>query len=183
VNILTVNHDLTEIGFRPDSTLIRTMPKYFIPDYVSRLYAVPALCLKYSRAGKAVQHKFAGRYFDSFTFGILLHPEFAPDADCTVAALSVAMDYTSLISNNFLPIMALDEISADFLVNGEKTGNELTMPSVDVLREIVVKITRYTASRTGDIVAVELSPKTEVFKNDYVRLATSGSIEINLTVR
>ena len=74
MNVIVVPESRKGFYCRPDSTLLRAISDYYIPDYVSELSVSPVFIIKTLRAGKSISAKFALRYIDSFNYGLLLHP-------------------------------------------------------------------------------------------------------------
>lgn len=103
----------TDYCFRPDTTLEKESFDYYIPDGVSELTYSPVLFVRLYRAGKAIGEKFAGRYYDSGGFGVLLYGESIIGSGAA-AGLSMA---SSLDKTSLLPFPLIDK---DVL---EKSGN------------------------------------------------------------
>ncbi len=103
----------TDYCFRPDTTLEKESFDYYIPDGVSELTYSPVLFVRLCRAGKAIGEKFAGRYYDSGGFGVLLYGESIIGSGAA-AGLSMA---SSLDKTSLLPFPLIDK---DVL---EKSGN------------------------------------------------------------
>lgn len=103
--------------FRPDTTLEKESFDYYIPDGVSELTYSPVLFVRLCRAGKAIGEKFAGRYYDSGGFGVLLYGESIIGSGAA-AGLSMA---SSLDKTSLLPFPLIDK---DLLENG---GNSFSL--------------------------------------------------------
>lgn len=103
--------------FRPDTTLEKESFDYYIPDGVSELTYSPVLFVRLCRAGKAIGEKFAGRYYDSGGFGVLLYGE-SIIGNGAAAGLSMA---SSLDKTSLLPFPLIDK---DLLENG---GNSFSL--------------------------------------------------------
>lgn len=107
----------TDYCFRPDTTLEKESFDYYIPDGVSELTYSPVLFVRLCRAGKAIGEKFAGRYYDSGGFGVLLYGESIIGSGAA-AGLSMA---SSLDKTSLLPFPLIDK---DVL---EKSGNSFSL--------------------------------------------------------
>ena len=103
--------------FRPDTTLEKESFDYYIPDGVSELTYSPVLFVRLCRAGKAIGERFAGRYYDSGGFGVLLYGESIIGSGAA-AGLSMA---SSLDKTSLLPFPLIDK---DLLENG---GNSFSL--------------------------------------------------------
>ena len=104
----------TDYCFRPDTTLEKESFDYYIPDGVSELTYSPVLFVRLCRAGKAIGEKFAGRYYDSGGFGVLLYGE-SIIGNGAAAGLSMA---SSLDKTSLLPFPLIDK---DVLENSENS--------------------------------------------------------------
>ncbi len=91
--------------FRPDTTLEKESFDYYIPDGISELTYSPVLFVRLCRAGKAIGEKFAGRYYDSGGFGVLLYGESIIGSGAA-AGLSMA---SSLDKTSLLPFPLIDK--------------------------------------------------------------------------
>lgn len=193
MNILTVSHDFSLFRFRPDSTLIRAEDSYYIPDYVKGLKFAPVICFRCRRPGKCVEEKFAGRYLDSFGYGLFLYPELSgipsPDRDF----ISCALDFTSLIPLKFHPMSDYGAISGisglcptssplRAEVNGIVTVESPAHPSYGRIWHTVSEITRYTSIRTGDFISFELAEPMDVAAEDKITLHLGDSLLTGVTV-
>ena len=59
MNIIVSPYGKESFYCRPDSTLIRALDEYYIPDQVEKVSAVPVMYIKTLRAGKAIANRFA----------------------------------------------------------------------------------------------------------------------------
>lgn len=167
MNIIISPYGKPTFYCRPDSTLIRALEEYYIPDQVERITASPVMYIKTLRAGKAVAHKFAERYIDSFGFGILLHPTLNKDVFSDEAErpfIENSLDYTTII-----PLLSFPESELAFhthrfeaSLNYENPFGELCMPTYEEIMGRISTISRYCSLRIGDFITIELTPGIEV---------------------
>ena len=167
MNIIVSPYGKPTFYCRPDSTLIRALDEYYIPDQVERIAASPVMYIKTLRAGKAVAHRFAERYIDSFGFGILLHPTlkrevFADEAERPF--IENSLDYTSII-----PLLSFPESELAFHTHKFETSlnyknpfGELHLPTYEEIMEKISTISRYCSLRIGDFITIELTPGIEI---------------------
>ena len=141
---------------RPETTCDRPGEDFYAPEYVSSLSFAPVLFAKVCRAGRSVAPRFAGRYFDSFAFGLLLYPANLLDGSPESLACASCLDHTSILSMH--PLGKDKAAEAEFCVR--KDGDPLfTCSKADLalLEESVVLASSRIHLRTGDLVAAELS--------------------------
>lgn len=156
---------------RPDSTMIRDLAVYYMPDYVRSLSAVPVLCFKSARAGKAVQEQFAHRYLGEFTCAVLLKTEISDGSPEYRFCMENSLDYTTIIPYNLISVERLDGFISEthplrIAVNGHSKAEITTGPSKERLCKTLSMITSYCSVRTGDFIAVELSTPIPLSKED-----------------
>lgn len=189
--------------FRPDTTLEKESFDYYIPDGISELTYSPVLFVRLCRAGKAIGEKFAGRYYDSGGFGVLLYGESIIGSGAA-AGLSMA---SSLDKTSLLPFPLIDkdvlensENSFSLSVNGrsmnehsmnERSVNERSVnrngtfachPDFAGIPEILHRISVRTSLRTGDIVAVELGERLPIHAGEKLCGILNGENIFSISV-
>lgn len=179
--------------FRPDTTLEKESFDYYIPDGISELTYSPVLFVRLCRAGKAIGEKFAGRYYDSGGFGVLLYGESIIGRGAA-AGLSMA---SSLDKTSLLPFPLIDK---DVLENGrnsfslsvnERSVNGLSVngngtfachPDFAGIPEILHRISIRTSLRTGDIVTVELGERLPIHAGEKLCGMLNGENIFSISV-
>ncbi len=138
---------------RPDTSWERENKDVYTPDFVCGYGYAPILFARISKAGKCVGAKFAGRYFESINYGLLLYPDLGD------GCLSDIMDNTSV-----LPFPLYDKVTLESGTNvycvslGGKEIYSTCRGSALTLEEVIVEASRYVSLRIGDIVGTELDP-------------------------
>ncbi|HIZ87106.1 MAG TPA: hypothetical protein IAC03_02970 [Candidatus Coprenecus pullistercoris] len=161
--------------FRSDSTLIRALTDFYIPDYVDSVSAVPVLCFRSERSGKSVPARFAPRYMGPFTCGIIIKADIntvvTQESDRTF--IQNALDYSTVIPYDLIPI----EKAATYLsesrpyiikINGLVKSSVTSLPSAQELYMRFENISRYCSVRTGDFIAFELDDPVELPRNSHL---------------
>lgn len=198
----------TDYCFRPDTTLEKESFDYYIPDGVSELTYSPVLFVRLCRAGKAIGEKFAGRYYDSGGFGVLLYGESIIGSGAA-AGLSMAssLDKTSLLpfplidkdvlekSGNIFSLSvnerSMNEHSVNELSVNERSVNERSVngngtfacqPDFAGIPEILHRISVRTSLRTGDIVAVELGERLPIHAGEKLCGMLNGENIFSISV-
>ena len=178
----------TDYCFRPDTTLEKESFDYYIPDGVSELTYSPVLFVRLCRAGKAIGENFAGRYYDSGGFGVLLYGESIIGSGAA-AGLSMA---SSLDKTSLLPFPLIDkdvlensENSFSLSVNGCSVNGNGTFachPAFAEIPEILHRISIRTSLRTGDIVAVELGERLPIHAGEKLCGMLNGENIFSISV-
>ncbi len=193
----------TDYCFRPDTTLEKESFDYYIPDGVSELTYSPVLFVRLCRAGKAIGEKFAGRYYDSGGFGVLLYGESIIGSGAA-AGLSMAssLDKTSLLSFPLIDKDVLENGRNSFSlsvnersinehsinersVNGRSVNRNGTFachPDFAGIPEILHRISVRTSLRTGDIVAVELGERLPIHAGEKLCGMLNGENIFSISV-
>lgn len=198
----------TDYCFRPDTTLEKESFDYYIPDGVSELTYSPVLFVRLYRAGKAIGEKFAGRYYDSGGFGVLLYGESIIGSGAA-AGLSMAssLDKTSLLpfplidkdvlekSGNIFSLSVNERSMNEHSVNehsvNERSANERSLngngtfachPDFAGIPEILHRISLRTSLRTGDIVAVELGERLPIHAGEKLCGMLNGENIFSISV-
>lgn len=164
MNILISPYGKGRFRFRSDSTLIRMLTDFYIPDYVESVAAVPILCFRSLRSGKSVPAKFADRYLGPFAGGILLCPTLKQDAVVEEDRIFVenALDYSTIIPYDLIPIERLEDFISDtrpftVKVNGIQKAGITKVPDRTELYRRFEDISSFCSLRTGDFIAFALS--------------------------
>lgn len=128
---------------RPDITLVRDADRFCLPDDCKAAVAHKTLCLRIEKAGKALEERFAHRYFDSFAHGILLY---GIQED---GSLTPYLDRATVVERQFHPLEQLDkDLSA-------------------AMTATVVKISRHISYRIGDLIAFEQDPPKPLERGEH----------------
>lgn len=148
---------------RPDTTREKNSEDFWLPDDVSHVSWSPVFFVRISRAGKRIGTRYAGRYYDLFSFGVLLYPEDFIGSCEEGFAMASCMDRTS-----YLPM-------PDFAFAQEADGQafrvttdgclecEHKMLSRGALDNAVSEASRHILLRPGDYLAIELQPRSPLF--------------------
>ena len=160
---------------RPDTTWEKDNEDFFPPDFVGRLDFSPVLFARICKPGRSVGRRFASRYYDSVNYGILLYPadHIGDGPECFAEALT--LDHTSFLP---APLLTAGELSGRaFSIT--KDGTEifsLRMSSSEISEAVEKAISEATSRiyiRTGDLIAIELSPAS------YLACRSAGNFEIS----
>lgn len=160
MNIIVVSSS-GHVSTRPDTTWERDNENLYLPEFVRQISLSPVIYARICKSGRSVGEKFAGRYFDDTGFGVLLYPDDLDDGTAEGYAQTLCLDHTT-----FMTLPALGERP----FNGGKfqvsVDDKQIYGAADFDKETIVKaiseVTKYIYIRTGDILAIELAPKTQI---------------------
>lgn len=189
MNIIVSPYRKESFYCRPDSTLIRALEEYYIPDQVESLTASPVMYIKTLRAGKAVANRFAERYIDSYGFGILLHPtlksDIFPDSEQR-PFIENSLDYTSIIPLLSFPEKdLLNAATHTFVVTKDYKNpfEEFQFPTHSQILEKISTISKYCSLRIGDFITVELAPSIEIEAQSRLIGSVDGEQIFNFKIK
>lgn len=163
--------------FKSDSTLVRGLSDFYIPDYVKSLDVIPVIVFKVGRPGKMIAERFAHRYISAFTYGLLIDCSLnQEDYGKYAPFVAASMDYTTQIPNITFPMEEYAGRSAHksplTLYSNGATLLEWSGPfPLELLYRGISAITKYASVRTGDFVAFELSAPVTVASEEKIVLS------------
>ena len=143
---------------RPDTSWEREDKDLFSPDHVNSFLYSPVLFARICKAGKCVGRKFAGRYYDSVGYGMLLYAGDMFDGSPLSYASSSCLDHTSVLPFPMYNRITLEEKSNAFVL--QKDGKEIFSFSdgnTDMIEDAISEATMSVSVRIGDMIAIELA--------------------------
>lgn len=157
----------------PDSTLLRTGKKFYIPDFDTDFRAIPAIGIKIGRLGKNVSEKFTPRYFSEMTAGFVVAAENVRRArkrDGMPWAEAFVYDW-SCWAGEFIPYDPTARLNVSLRKNSDESDVEEHILSLDPLRtleksgltpeKVVTIISARNTIRIGDLIMM-LIPGEEI---------------------
>lgn len=155
---------------RPDTTWERENKDLYSPECVNEWHWAPVLFARISKAGKCIGPKFVSRYYDGFSFGMLLYND--PEQGL---AFSSCADHTSILPLPLYNPVVLENEENIFRIFANDTEISSTNPCKDLLEDTICKASERTSLRIGDFVAVELAPLASLASR------TSGEFSLKAT--
>ena len=164
------------IAVRPDTTWEKDNDDLYLPDFVTALSYTPILFVRMARPGRSIRKEFASRYYDAFNYGILFYPEDLDDGSKEGFASASCLDKTSILPFPLYNMIVLGNEGNEFVLqkNGETIYRTET-GSIDMIDSLIEEVTSRVSVRTGDMVAIELSPRELVMERK------EGNVQINGT--
>lgn len=129
---------------RPDTSIERESDGFYLPDEFSSVEAFNCIWIRVIKAGKAVNPKFAGRYFDSFGKGVVIYCRKDDGSLCPF------VDGSTIIRQENRPLDCLAAEAAEVAISA---GN---------IAEAVCSISKLTSIRIGDLFLFEASSSTKL---------------------
>ena len=156
---------------RPDTSLERKSGDLYLPDNAGPLFFSPVIYAHISKPGRSVGIRFANRYYNSASYGILLYPRGLMDGTPEAYASAICQNHISFLN---YPLEGFPDPGAYFKLF--KDSEEIFKCIYDGRTEIEKAIVEATAGiyiRTGDLIAVELQEN---------RLLCDGQAHIKATL-
>ncbi|MBR5836265.1 MAG: hypothetical protein IKY66_08920 [Bacteroidales bacterium] len=142
---------------RPDTTWERENRDFYVPEGIGSISWAPVVFARVSKAGKCISPKFASRYFDAFSFGMLMYCNPEQSEGCCNIAFTSCADHTSVLPSSLLSADRLEEGNVGYIVH--KNGNEVFSACADrnIIEDAICKASKLTSLRIGDYVVAELT--------------------------
>ena len=172
---------------RPDTTWERDNEDFFPPEFVNRLSYSPVLFARISKPGRSVGEQFADRYYDGIGYGVLLYPQDLIDGSEAGYACASCVDHTT-----FLPFPLYNKVTLGegnefklYAKKGDKPSKRLFMHdagTAEMIQQAIAEATKYVYVRSGDILAIELKPRTALCSRADGEVAVKGKYCNNVTM-
>ncbi len=161
---------------RPDTTWEREDKDLFSPDSVNGYLYTPVLFARICKAGKCIGVKFAERYYDSVSYGILLYDRGLFDGSEMAYASASCLDHTSVLPFPMSDRHVLQEEGSMFILR--KDGEEIYRTdegSTGTVEKAISEASAGVSLRIGDIVAIELASPSLLASRPENRNGNTGN--------
>lgn len=156
MNIIVQTYE-HKIVFRPDTSRKRDEDDLYVPGYIDTLSYTPVVYIKMDRPGKCISSRFASRYYSSAAYGLLLYPENLIDESPESYASAICIDRFSCLSKE-LDSLSLLERLFELRVDGSTIFQQAKVDK-NLINEAIELASSRCFLRTGDTLAIELSPR------------------------
>lgn len=185
MNIFIFTPENNRVTSRPDTSVARNIPLYYMPDYLESITFKAAIGIKISRAGKSIKERFIQRYFDKYFPAYILYGELRNDYPNPISPSGNILDRTTLVPIDLIPA---EEITAqlpefDFSLNGLKIKPARELPGLSHFGKIVEYLTEFSSVKKGDMIIVEISDMIELKKSDIISVSKEGELLIETEIR
>ena len=154
MNILVQTID-GQIYTRPDTSWERKSGDYYAPESVEGFSWTPVCFVHISRPGKSILPRFAGRYYDSIGFGILLYSE--PVCGTAGLAASACLDHTSFLPEATFCCGCLQGNVFEITLDGAPLFKSASLTTA-MADNALATATKSCLVRRGDLLCMELAP-------------------------
>ena len=152
---------------RPDTTWEREDKDFYVPDSIDTVYWTPVVFARISKAGKCIGSKFVSRYYDGFSFGILLYCNDGP------LAFTSCADHTSRLPLPFRDAALIEE-GGEFRVMMDGEDIFSGTPVRSRIEDTICRASDMTSLRIGDFVAVEMDQIRVLASNEKGQTGLEG---------
>ncbi|MCI2082544.1 MAG: hypothetical protein LKK19_00725 [Bacteroidales bacterium] len=172
MNIAVVTFGRTLFYFKPDTSLERDVTRdFFLPDFICRTYVVPVLFIRISKPCKAVLPEFANRYYEGFSYGVIIGGSCRKRIRMEEVPAPVSLDGSAVFPNSYYDIGRLgsDEARFTFECDG-KNSLRVTIPDINRndINDCLKAVSGYCTLRTGDMLALEALPAVMAKRGTHV---------------
>lgn len=184
MNLIVVPENKSSFYYRPDSTLIRDLRAYYLPEEVDQIRVSPVIAIRLRKPGKAIAPRFAERYWDSFGFGLLIHPHLHNQDQAYCEFVENSLDFTTLIPLKNHPIQNFsDPLHVRFLINGTPCYETQELPLQAQWPDLMALVSNHCSLRVGDLILVSLTKEIPVQVGSKLTAQWNEEVLFDLEIR
>lgn len=183
MNIFIYSSSTKSVVSRPDTTIARNIPVYYIPDYLESVEVKAAIGIKAFRAGKSIKELFAHRYFDKYFPALILSGKLKENGEISVS--KDIFDKTTLVPIDLIPLpVSSDNFSEiNFLLNNTPLQLNCNELGLDYFSKIVEQITQFSSIKKGDMIIVEIGDSLGLSQGDIISASLGKQLLIETEIR
>jgi len=151
---------------RPDTTREKNGEDFWLPDDVTEVTWSPVFFVRLSRSGKAIGKRFAVRYYDLWSCGVLLYPEDYIGRCEEGFAIASCMDRTTYLPMPTNPVEGLQDAGRLSLSADDVEIFSAALPTKEKIDEAIAEASKRTLLRASDYLCMELRPRTLLFSRN-----------------
>jgi len=143
---------------KPDSSLLHKRHAFYIPDWTNEVHYEVELVVKIKKLGKAIQKKYASRYYDEVGLGIDFT---ARDVQSKLKAeghpweKAKSFDGSAVVSEKFIQLESLgknvQDLNFDLSINGSTVQSGSTSEMIFKVDDLISYISQFMTLKTGDL--------------------------------
>lgn len=143
---------------KPDSSLLHKRHAFYIPDWTNEIHYEVELVVKIKKLGKAIQKKYASRYYDEVGLGIDFT---ARDVQSKLKAeghpweKAKSFDGSAVVSEKFIQLDSLgknvQDLNFDLSINGSTVQSGSTTEMIFKVDDLISYISQFMTLKTGDL--------------------------------
>jgi 2-keto-4-pentenoate hydratase/2-oxohepta-3-ene-1,7-dioic acid hydratase in catechol pathway len=144
---------------KPDSAILTKKHAFYLPDWTDDMHYEVEVVIKINRLGKAIDKKFANRYYSEIGLGIDFT---ARDVQTELKAnghpweKAKAFDGSAVVSEKFIPLEELggdvQNINFDLSLNNSLVQKGNTRDMIFSVDDLIVYLSKYMTIKTGDLI-------------------------------
>ena len=144
---------------KPDSSVLHKRHAFYIPDWTDEVHYEVELVVKIHKRGKAIQTKYASRYYTEVGLGIDFT---ARDVQSKLKAAghpwekAKSFDGSAVVSEEFISLDRLDKsiqnLHFDLSLNGTKVQIGSTSDMIFKVDDLISYISQFMTLKTGDLI-------------------------------
>lgn len=144
---------------KPDSSILHKRHAFYIPDWTKVVHYEVELVVKIKKLGKAIQKKYASRYYEEVGLGIDFT---ARDVQSKLKAVghpwekSKSFDGSAVVSEKFISLESLaknvQNLNFDLSLNGSTVQSGSTSDMIFKVDELISYLSQFMTLKTGDLI-------------------------------
>lgn len=144
---------------KPDTALLRNNDPFYIPRFSNEVHYECELVVRINRVGRAIEERFAHRYYDEVGLGIDFT---ARDLQRRAAVAGLpweaakAFDHSAALSPEFVPLAELggdvQRLHFELLVDGEVRQRGDTSQMLSPVDRIISHVSKFITLKMGDLI-------------------------------
>jgi 2-keto-4-pentenoate hydratase/2-oxohepta-3-ene-1,7-dioic acid hydratase in catechol pathway len=144
---------------KPDSSILHNRHAFYIPDWTKEVHYEVELVVKIKKLGKAIQKKYASRYYEEVGLGIDFT---ARDVQSKLKAVghpwekSKSFDGSAVVSEKFISLESLaknvQNLNFDLSLNGSTVQSGSTSDMIFKVDELISYLSQFMTLKTGDLI-------------------------------
>ena len=144
---------------KPDTALLRNNDPFYIPRFSQEVHYECELVVRIDRVGRAIEERFAHRYYSEVTLGIDFT---ARDLQRRAAANGLpwepakAFDHSAAISPRFIPLSELggdvQSLKFEMAIDGEVRQRGDTSLMIHTVDRLIAHVSQFVTLRMGDLI-------------------------------
>ena len=144
---------------KPDSSVLHKRHAFYIPDWTNEVHYEVELVVKIQKLGKAIQTKYASRYYAEVGLGIDFT---ARDVQSKLKAAghpwekAKSFDGSAVVSEEFISLdrlgKSIQNLQFDLSINGSKVQVGSTSDMIFKVDDLISYVSKFMTLKTGDLI-------------------------------
>jgi len=144
---------------KPDSSVLHKRHAFYIPDWTDEVHYEVELVVKILKLGKAIQTKYASRYYAEVGLGIDFT---ARDVQSKLKAAghpwekAKSFDGSAVVSDEFMSLdrlgKSIQNLDFDLSINGTKVQMGSTSDMIFKVDDLISYVSQFMTLKTGDLI-------------------------------